>query len=53
MTARRDVPEIANHSPHVVLEWSRWHSALTAEDVVRVSAREIRRSPSWVKGSAG
>ena len=30
-----DVPEIANHSPHVVLEWSPWHSALTADDVVR------------------
>jgi D-glucosaminate-6-phosphate ammonia-lyase len=35
MTARRDVPEIANHSPHVVLEWSPSHSALTADDVVR------------------
>ncbi len=35
MTARLDVPEIANHSPHVVLEWSQWHSALTGADVVR------------------
>ena len=35
MTARRDVPEIANHSPHVILEWSPWHSELTAEEVVR------------------
>ena len=35
MNARRDVPEIANHSPHVVLEWSRWHAALSAEEVVR------------------
>jgi seryl-tRNA(Sec) selenium transferase len=35
MTARRDLPEIANHSPHVILEWSPWHSKLTAEEVVR------------------
>ena len=35
MTARRDVPEIANHSPHVILEWSPWHSELTADEVVR------------------
>jgi uncharacterized pyridoxal phosphate-dependent enzyme len=35
LTARRDVPEIANHSPHVVLEWSPSHSELPAEDVVR------------------
>jgi L-seryl-tRNA(Ser) seleniumtransferase len=35
MSARRDVPEIANHAPHVVLQWSQWHSALTAEEVVR------------------
>jgi uncharacterized pyridoxal phosphate-dependent enzyme len=35
MTARRDVPEIANHSPHVVVEWSRWHSAFTTDDIVR------------------
>ena len=35
MTARQDVPEIANHSPHVVIEWSQWHSKLTAGDVVR------------------
>ena len=35
MTARRDVPEIANNSPHVILEWSPWHSELTAEEVVR------------------
>ncbi len=32
-SARRDVPEIANHAPHVVLEWSPWHAALTAGDV--------------------
>ncbi len=35
MTARRDLPEIANHSPHVILEWSPWHSELTADEVVR------------------
>ena len=35
MTARVDVPEIANHSPHVVIEWSQWHSALKADEVVR------------------
>lgn len=35
MTARADVPEIANHAPHLVVEWSQWHSALKAEDVVR------------------
>jgi D-glucosaminate-6-phosphate ammonia-lyase len=35
MSARRDVPEIANHAPHVVLEWSRWHAELSADDAVR------------------
>jgi hypothetical protein len=35
MTARADVPEIANHSPHLVVEWSQWHSELKAADVVR------------------
>ena len=35
MTARVDVPEIANHSPHLVVEWSQWHSTLKADDVVR------------------
>jgi L-seryl-tRNA(Ser) seleniumtransferase len=34
MNARRDVPGIANHAPHVVLEWSQWHSSLTADQVV-------------------
>ncbi len=32
---RRDVPEIANHSPHLLIEWSRWHFALSAAEVVR------------------
>jgi L-seryl-tRNA(Ser) seleniumtransferase len=32
---RRDVPEIANHSPHLLIEWSRWHISLTANDVVQ------------------
>lgn len=35
MNARRDLPEFANHSPHLVLEWSRWHAAPSAEDVVK------------------
>jgi L-seryl-tRNA(Ser) seleniumtransferase len=35
LTARRDVPEIANHSPHVVLEWGGRRFPLTAEHVVR------------------
>ena len=35
MTAARDVPEIANHAPHLVVEWSQWHSELKADDVVR------------------
>ncbi len=34
-TAHRDVPEIANNAPHVVLEWSQWHSSKTASDVAR------------------
>jgi L-seryl-tRNA(Ser) seleniumtransferase len=34
-SARRDVPEIANHAPHVVLQWSPWHTALTAGEVAR------------------
>jgi L-seryl-tRNA(Ser) seleniumtransferase len=32
-SARRDVPEIANHAPHVVLEWSARHTALSAGEV--------------------
>jgi D-glucosaminate-6-phosphate ammonia-lyase len=35
MNARCDVPEIANHAPHLVLEWSRWHAAPSAEEVVK------------------
>jgi len=35
MSARRDVPEVANHVPQVVAEWSRFHSPLTAGEVVR------------------
>jgi D-glucosaminate-6-phosphate ammonia-lyase len=35
ISVRRDVPEIANHSPHVVIEWSQGHCALTAEEIVR------------------
>jgi D-glucosaminate-6-phosphate ammonia-lyase len=35
VAARRDVPEIANHFPQVVVEWSRYHAALTAEEVIR------------------
>ena len=35
ISVRRDVPEIANHSPHVVIEWSQGNCALTAEEVVR------------------
>jgi uncharacterized pyridoxal phosphate-dependent enzyme len=35
VTTRVDIPEIANHSPHVILEWSRWHSELAADEVVR------------------
>ncbi len=34
MNAQPDVPEIANHSPHLLLEWSRWHIALSANEVV-------------------
>jgi uncharacterized pyridoxal phosphate-dependent enzyme len=36
MNARRDVPEIANHAPHLLLEWSRWHAAPPAEKVARL-----------------
>jgi hypothetical protein len=32
---RRDVPEIANHSPHVVIEWTQGQCVLTADEVVR------------------
>ena len=35
VNVRRDLPEIANHSPHLLIEWSRWHVALSAADVVR------------------
>ena len=32
---RRDVPEIANHSPHLLIEWSPRHIPLAADDVVQ------------------
>jgi L-seryl-tRNA(Ser) seleniumtransferase len=35
MTTRRDVPEIANRAPHVVLTWSRFHSDRSSAEVVR------------------
>jgi D-glucosaminate-6-phosphate ammonia-lyase len=35
MSVRREVAEIANHVPQVVVEWSQWHSPLTAAEVVR------------------
>jgi L-seryl-tRNA(Ser) seleniumtransferase len=35
MNAHRDVPEIANHSPHLLLEWSQWHHPLTAAEVAK------------------
>jgi hypothetical protein len=34
MSARQEVGEIAIHVPQVVVEWSRWHSPLTADEVV-------------------
>jgi uncharacterized pyridoxal phosphate-dependent enzyme len=36
MSARREVAEIANHVPQVVLEWSQWHSTRTSEEVVKL-----------------
>jgi uncharacterized pyridoxal phosphate-dependent enzyme len=35
MNARRDVPEIANHAPHLLLQWSQRHAALSAEEVAQ------------------
>ena len=35
VSARREVAEIANHVPQVVVEWSQWHTPLTAAEVVR------------------
>jgi hypothetical protein len=35
MNVRRDLPEIANHAPHVIVGWSIWHSRMTAEEVTR------------------
>src|SRR5271165_1047724 len=35
VAVRRDVPEIANRFPQVVVEWSRWHAAPAADEVVR------------------
>jgi L-seryl-tRNA(Ser) seleniumtransferase len=31
LSARRDLPEIANHAPHVVLEWDGSYAPITAE----------------------
>jgi L-seryl-tRNA(Ser) seleniumtransferase len=36
MNGRRDVPEIANHAPQLVLEWSWWHAAPTSEEAARL-----------------
>jgi len=33
MNVRIDVPQIANHVPHVILEWSQWHHEWTAAEV--------------------
>ncbi len=35
ISVHRDLPEIANHVPHVVVKWDASHSLLTAEDVSR------------------
>ncbi len=35
ISVRRDLPEIANHAPHVIVEWSVRHSRTTAEEVTR------------------
>ncbi len=35
LSVRRDLPEIANHAPHVILDWSAWPSRPTAEEVAR------------------
>src|SRR5262249_61081947 len=35
VAARREVPEIANRFPQVVVEWSRWHAAPAAAEVIR------------------
>jgi L-seryl-tRNA(Ser) seleniumtransferase len=35
LSARQEVAEIANHVPQVVVDWSKWHSPLTSEEVVR------------------
>jgi hypothetical protein len=35
MSERQGVGEIANHVPQVVVDLSRWHSPLTADEVVR------------------
>jgi hypothetical protein len=35
MSVRRDLPEIANHAPHVIVEWSTRFSRMTAEEVTR------------------
>ena len=35
VNVRRDVPEIANQSPHLLIEWTPLHAMLSAEQVVR------------------
>jgi L-seryl-tRNA(Ser) seleniumtransferase len=35
VSARREVAEIANHVPQVVVDWSQWHTPLTAAEVVK------------------
>jgi L-seryl-tRNA(Ser) seleniumtransferase len=35
VSVRREVAEVANHVPQVVVEWSRWHAPLAAAEVVK------------------
>jgi L-seryl-tRNA(Ser) seleniumtransferase len=35
MNARQDVPEISNHAPHLLLEWSTSQTGLSSDEVVR------------------
>jgi L-seryl-tRNA(Ser) seleniumtransferase len=53
MNARREVAEIANHCPQLVIEWSQWHSPRTAEEVLKLLWDGEPRIAALAEGQRG
>ena len=54
VAVRREVPEIANHFPQVVVEWSRWHCRCRPQTRSSAgSGMATRGSPCCPKGPTG